>query len=357
MKLYIEKEYISGEIDYPNDNCSGTIDGKIVSDTELKLSETITKGSDICANGTHLYSFKHHIISKANYYHLENIKNSVVINSYKFKPKPNIWGNISLKLAIENKETEIKTLKSKLIQPRLFIEEAKKKKQQAQYHLDHNHTKVYQDKQCIAPPLETPKPEPFYDTEEKAKLHALAYCSVSFGCRVGIELAREELDTTAKRFLASQSCTFMVRTYQEEGTLLDATMFNLLDAVSYAGCDSESDDIFSAILQGGSCVMSAATRLARVGQYMHCIDYKTQAFHNPYLDWKNEPKKKKMACERQVKIVNETPKIIKQYNEDISNLKQEIELKEAEKKQLEKNLRDVVELRKKQSILLEKLQS
>jgi len=358
MELYIEKEDISGEIDYFNDNCSGTLEGKIISNNALILYENITTGKDICANGKYLYNFKLHIINEANYYDLESTKNKVVINSYNFTPKTNIWNNISLKLGIEKKEEEIRVLKEKLEKPMLAIEQAKKEQSKAQYHLDHNHTGVYINEECIAPELATPKPDPFYDTKEKAKHHALAYCSISFGCRVGVELARNSLDTGAKRFLASQSCTLMVRNYQEEGTLLDETMFNLLDAVTYAGCnDDSSDGIFSGLVQGGSCVMSAATRLARVGQYMGCIDYKTQAFHNTYLDWKNEPQKKKMTCERELKIINETPKMIEKYNEEISNLKDEIALKLKESTQLKKNLSDVLELRKKQTNLLEKLQN
>lgn len=358
MELYIEKEDISGEIDYFNDNCSGTLEGKIISNNELILYENITTGKDICANGKHFYSFKLHIINEANYYDLEDTKNQVVINSYKFTPKPNIWENISLKLVIEKKEKEIEVLKEKLEKPRLAIEQAKKEQSKAQYHLDHNHTGGYINAECIAPELATPKPDPFYDTKEKAKHHALAYCSVSFGCRVGVELARNSLDTGSKRFLASQSCTLMVRNYQEEGTLLDETMFNLLDAVTYAGCnDDSSDGIFSGLVQGGSCIMSAATRLARVGQYMGCIDYKTQAFHNTYLDWKNEPQKKKTACEKDLKVMDETPKIILEQERKIKNIKNEIDIEKQKLKELKNELEKVLLLREKQSELIRQLQS
>ena len=146
------------------------------------------------------------------------------------------------------------------------------------------------------------------------------------------------------------------QSYQEKNTLLDETMFNLLDAVSYAGCEDESDGLFSAIVQGGSCVMSAATRLARVGQYINCIDYKTQEFHNTYLDWKNEPEKQKSACEKDLKVVQDTPKIVASYHEEIFNLNNEIKLKQEQKTHLKNKLNSMRELRKKQSTLLDTLQ-
>ena len=355
MKLYIEKDYISGDIDYFNDNCSGTLSGKLLSDTKLELSETITKGSDICANGKHLFTLKNNIIYKANYYYLEGSKNTVIINKYSFTPKPNIWENIALKLKIERKNNDIKLLEDSLSEPKRLLEEAQEDKRQAQYLLDNNHTEVYKGGQCIELPLAEPKPEPFFDTQEKARNYALAYCSVSFGCRIGIELARDKLDTAAKRFLASQSCSLMVKNYIREGTLLDETMFNLLDAVSYEGCEEEGDGIFSGLIQGGSCIMSGATRLARVGQYINCIDYKTKEFHNTYLDWKNEPIKKKTACEKDLKVVKETPKIVAKYNDELHKIRDKITVKNKELEQLKRELKKVLLLRKKQSELIKEL--
>jgi len=97
-------------------------------------------------------------------------------------------------------------------------------------------------------------------------------------------------------------------------------MFNLLDAVSYEGCGSEADGILSALFKGGSCVMSTATRLARASQYVNCISYKTKKFHNTYLDWKNEPQKKKDDCEAQIEIIENTPKIINEHHQEIEKI-------------------------------------
>ncbi len=356
MNLNIKNNRITGNINYFNDNCSGTVSGKILSKTQLRLSETITKGADICDNGTYLYDLQYQIISKASHYILEDDKHSVIINQYTFTPEPKIWNNVILKDKISQIETDIGNLENQMIKPKELIKEAKKKKQQSQYYLDNNHS-IYTDGQCIEPALETPPPDPLFDTREKAKKYALAYCSVSFGCRVGVELARDKLDTAAKRFLASQSCTLMVRTYQKQNTLLDETMFNLLDAVSYAGCSNDSDDIFSALVQGGSCIMSGATRLARVGQYMNCIDYKTKEFHNTYLDWKNAPKKKKTACDEDLKIVNETPKIIAKYNEEINTIQDKISTKHKQLQQLKNKLDKISSFRKKQSALIKQLKN
>ncbi len=355
MKLNIENDHITGDIDYYLDNCSGIIRGQILSAKELKLSETITKGKNICDNGTYLYSLKHQIISKSDSYTLENDRHRVIINQYSFSPEPYIWNNTALKNDISQIELDIEALENKISEIKDLIEKTENKKSQSQQYLDQNHT-AFIDGQCVKLPLE-PEPDPLFDTEEKANYYALAYCSVSFGCRVGVELAGDKLDTAAKRFLASQSCTLMVKSYQKQDSMLAETMFNLLDAASYAGCDEESDDIFSAVLQGGSCVMSAATRLARVGQYIGCIDYKTKEFYDSYLNWKNAPEKKKMDCDKDLKIVNETPKIVAKYNEEILIVKKQTDLKISQLQQVENELAEVVSLRKKQSQLMEQLQN
>ena len=103
--------------------------------------------------------------------------------------------------------------------------------------------------------------------------------------------------------------------------------------------------------------MSAATRMARVGQYIGCIDYKTQEFHNTYLDWKNAPEKQKRACEKDLKIVEDTPKIVASHHKEISNLNNEIKLKQEQKTHLKNKLNAMRELRKKQSTLLDTLQN
>ena len=132
-------------------------------------------------------------------------------------------------------------------------------------------------------------------------------------------------------------------------------MFNLLDAVSYEGCGSEADGILSALFKGGSCVMSTATRLARASQYVNCISYKTKKFHNAYLDWKNEPQKKKDDCEAQIKIIENIPKIINKYHEKIEKISK---LQNRHQKQLEAyidELKNIELLRKKQLKMIKTL--
>lgn len=356
MKLYIGKESISGEVDFQDDICKGSLKGKLISNTQLVLNENITTGSDVCENGTHLYNFKYNIINESVHYDLENIKNKLIINSYTFTPKSHIWHNTSLKLDIEEVQKQIEALKESLKEPRLAIQQAKKEMMQAQYQLEHNHTGVYQDGECIAPALATPKPEPFYESEEKAKHHALAYCSISFGCRVGVELARDTLDTGSKRFLASQGCTYMVASYQQEGTLIDETMFNLLDAVSYAGCDTEADGIFSGMMKGGSCIMNTATRLARVSQYVGCIEYKTKEFYDSYLNWKHAPQKRKDACEKDLEVVNITPEIIRRKEMKIKAIQTNMDNTNKVLEQLNSKLKTLQLLRMQQQNMIDTLQ-
>ncbi len=355
MNLNIENNHITGDIDYFNDNCSGTISGKALSETKLKLFEKIKEGSDICSNGVYLYDLKYQIISKANSYTLENIKHSVTINSYKFTPKPHTWDNIALKKYITHTKIDIEQLDNQIIKYREQIVKVDDNKSKSQLYLDNN-TTFSIDGQCTKPPL-APKPTPLFDTQEKANNYALAYCSISFGCRVGVELAGDRLDTTTKRFLASQSCTLLVRDYVNRNTLVNETMFNLLDSVSYDTCNDETDDIFSAILKGGSCIMSGAVKLERINQYINCIEYKTEEFHNTYLDWKNEPEKKKMECDNNLKIVNETPKLIKREEEKIQKIQYEITIENIQLRQLKNVLTKVLLLRKKQSELIKQLKN
>ena len=355
MNLYIDNNNITGDIDYPQYNCSGTISGQMLSNTKLKLSDNISEGKDICNNGTYLYHLEHQIISKASSYTLDGEKHNVIINKYDFTPNTEIWNNVILKKDINQTKIDIEELKNQMIEPRKLIEEAERKKDQAQYHLDNNHTNFI-DGQCTIPPLAEPKPDPFFDTEEKANHYALAYCSVPFSCKLGVELAKNNLKTKAKIFLASQSCTLLVKDFIRKGTLLDETMVNLLDSVSYEGCNDESNDIFSTILQGGSCVMSGAVKIVRIEKYLHCIRSKTKKFHNTYLDWKNKPTKEKVACEKDLKIVNETPKIVEKYNEEIINIKDKIVVKNKQLQQFKNGLTEVLLIRKKQSELIKQLQ-
>jgi uncharacterized protein YlxW (UPF0749 family) len=276
-----------------------------------------------------------------------------VINKYNFTANKEAWDNVLLKKKITDQETEIKKIQNKINDKKELITKAKKKKQEAQKYLENNLSN-YTNNICLTPPLQK-KPKPFFDTEEKAQKHALAYCSVSFGCRVGIELAKNKLNTASKRFLASQGCTLLIKDYMGNNTLSEETMFNLLDAVSYEGCGSESEGILSAVFKGGSCLMSTATRLARTSQYINCISYKTKKFHNTYLDWKNEPQKKKDDCETNLKLVNDSPKIITEYKKEINKLSQTKKKYTEQLKAYKDELKNIELLRKKQLKLIKTL--
>ena len=148
----------------------------------------------------------------------------------------------------------------------------------------------------------------------------------------------------------------MIREYQGRNTLMDETMFNLLDAVSYSGCSEDGDDIFSALLQGGSCLMSGAIKLARVQQYLSCIDYKTEAFYKSYLNWRDTPQQRKMECEAHLNIIANTPDIIEKYQVQIEDIKTKINQKMKQLQQLKDELQTVLKLRDTQSKLLKQLQ-
>ena len=353
MHLTTLSNHITGEVDYPLDGCSGIITGKILTDSKIKLSEKITTGSDICDNGTYIFNLKYQLISNSKSYILEDKKNEVIINEYSFIPRDNVWSHSTLYDEINKTKAIIEDLEYQTYRPELSIEKAKKNKKISQYFLEHN-TSVFKNGECTKPPL-APKPKPFFDTKEKSKKYALAYCSISFGCRVGVELARDKLDTAAKRFLASQSCTLMVRTYQKENTLLDETMFNLLDAVSYEGCEDDGDGFLGGIIQGGSCIMSGATRLARVGQYIGCINTKTEEFHHTYLDWKTKPTKKKNECETHLKIIGDTPKIIEKYTKKIETIQVKIDKEKLALQKLKQELQSRELLRQKQQEFIKSL--
>lgn len=326
--------------------------GELVSENELKLYETITKGSDVCANGQFSYELQDGIINQANYYRLENDKHKVEIDQYHFEADSFEWNNEIIHQSIANTRYEIRQFEKEIVKLETLIKESENNITQSKRYLETNAT--FNNGKCAKPEL-APEPFPLYDTEEKASHYALAYCSVSFGCRVGVELAREKLNTGMKRFLASQTCSLMVLDYRANNTVLDETMFNLLDAVSYSGCSGESDDPFSALFQAGSCMMSGAIKVARVGQYMDCIAYKTDEFYNYYLDWKNAPEKAKILCENNINTIEKTPQKIVYYKGNITKFKKKIALKEKALNAILDELKNAKNLRENQSQLLKKL--
>ena len=95
MHLSSLNNQITGDVDYYLDGCVGTLTGEVTSNNLLKISETISKGSDICENGTYTFELEYQIIFKAKSYLLENKENSVTINKYSFTPKP-MYGILSL---------------------------------------------------------------------------------------------------------------------------------------------------------------------------------------------------------------------------------------------------------------------
>lgn len=297
---------------------------------------------------------KYQIIDNANSYTLEDSVHNVTINQYQFTPNPYTWNNKEIINEIDNLKRDISELNDEILRQEKLIGETKKSKNESQQYLQTD-IETFTNGKCKRPPFHKP-PEPLFDTKEKASHHALAYCSISFGCKVGVELAKGKLKTAPKIFLASQACTLLVSAYQDEDILLDETMFNLLDTVSYSGCNSESDDIFSGIIKGGSCVMSGAIKLMRVEQYLTCIDYKTQEFYNTFLDWKDEPKNRQKACEQHLKNVDNTPEILKEFQQNILSLRENIKTKTKQQQQLKNKLQEVLSLRDLQSQMIKQLQ-
>lgn len=352
IHIYIEEQSITGDVDYYNDGCAGELKGQLFPEHTLLLKEEIKTGKALCDNGIYSFALKDEIIFKPNYYLVEDKNNSVSLATYHFTAHQTSWDNLALKDEIAEKKIDIDSLHNDIKIIQSFIGEKLAQAEKSKTYIEHNSSMIHGV--CTKPPLE-PKPKPFFNTEEKAKKYALAYCSVSFGCRIGVELGRDKLDTAAKRFLASQSCSILVKDYISRGTLLDETMFNLLDAVSYEGCDEAGDGLLSGLIQGGSCIMSGVTRLARVEQYVNCIDYKTKEFHNTYLDWKNAPIQKEKACKAHLKMMKETPAIIGKYQQEIESIELKIAQEQKNLKRVESKLTQTQALRKKQKALIQTL--
>jgi hypothetical protein len=94
--------------------------------------------------------------------------------------------------------------------------------------------------------------------------------------------------------------------------------------------------------------MSTATRLARVGQYIGCIESKTQEFHNSYLDWKDKPSKKQKECMAHLKNVTDTPKLVEKYNKQLEIIQAKMDKKSLELQNLEQELKAKELFRQKQ---------
>ena len=80
MHLDVSDHQITGTVDYYQDGCAGVVRGEVLSNNILKLSETITKGADLCANGTYALVLKYGLVAKAQYYLLEDKQHSVTLN-------------------------------------------------------------------------------------------------------------------------------------------------------------------------------------------------------------------------------------------------------------------------------------
>lgn len=183
---------------------------------------------------------------------------------------------------------------------------------------------VFINGQCKRPSL-GPQPRPYCESWDEAKEYALAYCSMSAGCNAVILAASDELDTFAKRFLASEACSRMVSELRDEGYFPDSsTAVNALEALSDTGCNNEDSGSFSTIIKVLGCVTSASIKLAKINSYINCTERKAKACYSSYTSWQNKPEKRQRECMINVKNIaiykNDIPKYEKWINVKLSSI-------------------------------------
>lgn len=105
----------------------------------------------------------------------------------------------------------------------------------------------------------------------KAEQHALAYCSMSIGCDIVVELFGDKLDNMAKRFFASEACSRAVSELRNENYTPDQMALNAFDALVNAGCSSESEEF----IKGVSCVTKASLIGVKFIAFMECVERNT----------------------------------------------------------------------------------
>lgn len=163
-----------------------------------------------------------------------------------------------------------------------------------------NNPDVYRDQQCVLL-ARGPQPSPRCTTREEASNYALAVCAISYkGCDMALNAASAsgKLDSTSKKFLASQACEAALAEMQGERYTADRAVLGAIDA---AATNAYENGGFFGKLFGGIAKLSVeATKLA---SFLQCSDQKTKTFYDRYDTWANGPARKKAECEAEVATI------------------------------------------------------
>ena len=225
------------------------------------------------------------------------------------------------------------------------IDFSKKKIASSIRHLKSN-PDVFVNLKCVTPSHKR-KPEPFCNSQTKAKEFGLSYCSMSAGCDVALFVAGEKLDSFSKRFLASEACSRTIHELNRVGYTPDKIALNALEALSDTGCsDMNVDGIFTGLLWLTSCTMSYSIKMAKIMQYVNCVDRETENCYENYLNWRDEPSKRRNLCQKNVSQFYKENDNLKLYTEKLKNEREVISV-------LEKRIVDYkAKLKEKKSNLL-----
>lgn len=170
-------------------------------------------------------------------------------------------------------------------------------------------SKAYVNGGCIKP-ARNRKPEPYCNTQKKAKEFSLSYCSMSIGCDVALLTMDNRLDTFSKRFLASEVCSQAINHLRGDGYSADDTIMNIFESGSDSICGGTVNGFFSGLWKLAGCISSASIKIQKIEAYSNCINSKAKNCYSEYTYWINAPMKQKKSCENEVKNISHQEKKI-----------------------------------------------
>jgi hypothetical protein len=157
---------------------------------------------------------------------------------------------------------------------------------------------VYRNQQCVLL-ARGPQPSPQCTTREEARNYALALCAISYkGCDLALNAAGNQLNSTSKKFLASQACEAALAEMQGERYTADRAVLGAIDAAATSGSEKGG---FGGFLWG---IVKASVEITKFATFLECSDQKTKTFYDRYDAWANGPARKKSECEAEVATIS-----------------------------------------------------
>lgn len=175
-----------------------------------------------------------------------------------------------------------------------------------------NNPNVYIKGECRLPQRRS-KPEPFCDTKEYARNHAVARCAIAYkGCDLALKSLKDNLDTVTKQFLASEACSRLVAKLQKEKYTPSDAFENLVGTISSDRC--EKGGFFGKLF---GCTTKVAVELAKFDKFQKCYTSEANGCYAKYVNWYNEPFDRQEKCQKNIKQIADSKNSISDLEYEI----------------------------------------